>query len=267
MTLSNRIVSLLAGLIGISLLVPVFALAQTGLGSDQIRSNATASSTIFQAKMDKAKEKAQKEIDRRIVSLNALITRVNAMTKVTDIVKQNLTTNTQNQIAALTALKAKIAADTDSDTLRTDIKSIAPSYRIFMLIIPQGHIVAAADREVTIINILAGIGAKLEARLQAAQTAGADITALTVVLNDMAAKLNSAQKHAEAALSGSATLTPDDGDKTKMASNEAALKAARKEIQAAQQDLVAARKDTETIIKALRTLNVGTSASTTTQTP
>lgn len=267
MTLSNRIVSLLAGLIGISLLVPVFALAQTGLGSDQIRPNATASSTISQARMDKAKEKAQQEIDRRISALNALNTRVGAMTKISTEFKQNLNTDVQSQISTFTALKAKIAADTELDTLKSDIRSIAVSYRIFMLVIPQGHIAAAADREVTIINILAGIGAKLEARLQAAQTAGADITALSATLSDMAAKVTSAQTHAQAAVTGSATLTPDNGDKTKMASNEAALKAARKEIQAAQQDLVAARKDAETIIKALRTLNVGTSASTTTQTP
>ena len=73
----------------------------------------------------------------------------------------HLNTNIQTQITALNALKAKIDADTDAAILKTDIQSIAQAYRIFMLIIPQGNIAAAADRQATIINALVGIGKKL----------------------------------------------------------------------------------------------------------
>ena len=275
MTTKKTLSSLILSLLGLSALVPVFVFAQ-GAGLDAAV-NATAqtpaggvkasgSVTISAERMAKAKTKADAEIDRRIAALNSLLARVNAMTKVTRELKQNLGTNTQTQITALTALKAKIDADTDGDTLKTDIQSIASSYRIYMLVIPQGRISAAADREATIINALTGIGLKLQARLQAAQAAGADVTALGAILTEYGKQIADAQTHAQAALSGSVVLTPDNGDKTKMAANEAALKQARTEIEAARKNIIEARKDAELIIKGLKTLKVGATSSTSVQT-
>lgn len=116
-------------------------------------------------------------------------------------------------------------------------------------------------------NILIGIGNKLQTRLQAAQNAGADITALGVALTDMGTKIDSANAHAQAAVTGTVNLTPDDGDKTKLQENEAALKKARTELTAAHADIVAARKDITTIINGLKNLKVNASASSTLQTP
>jgi hypothetical protein len=268
-----------AGALALSLLVPGFVFAETGVdaalgataqaqvGTTQVKAQVNASTTLSAAVMTRAKTKAGNEIDRRIKALTDLSTRVTGMTKVTAEFKQNLATNVQNQITALTNLKAKIEADTDGATLKTDIQTITQSYRVFALVIPQARIAAAADREATLINMLAGLGAKLQARLQTAQQAGADVTALATALTDMGNKLASAQTHAQAAITGSATLTPDNGDAAGMKANTDALQAARKEIEAAHQDLIAARKAADTILKGLKTLKVNTTASTTTQTP
>ena len=136
-----------------------------------------------------------------------------------------------------------------------------------MLVIPQGNIAAAADHEATIINALTELGLKVQARLQDAQKAGADVTALGNTLADFGKKLTDAQTHAQAAISGSAVLTPDQGDKTKMDANNAALKQARTDITTAQQDLIAAQKDLGTIISGLKKLKFPKTATTTTPTP
>jgi hypothetical protein len=111
--------------------------------------------------------------------------------------------------------------------------------------------------------MLVGLGTKLQARLQTAQQSGADVTELVKSLTAMGTTLGTAQTHAEAAITASGPLTPDQGDKTKMASNEAALKQAKLEIVAAQKDIAEARKQAEVIIKGLKKLKVGATASTT----
>jgi hypothetical protein len=261
-------------------LVPVLAFAQAGAavqtnaeaavttpaGGASLRAKVTTSSTAETTRAERAKEKAVKEIDRRIASLNAIVERISLMSKVTDLLKTNLKTNTQNQINALTALKVKIEADTDLATLKTDVKSITDAYRIYALVMPQARITAAADRMATIINMLVSVGTKLQARINAAKAGGADTTALEAAWADLGTKLGSAQEHAQAAVNLVMPLAPDQGDKTVMASNETILKLAQGEIKLGQADLVAARKDVAAIIKGLGSLKANTSATSSAQT-
>jgi len=266
--------------VGLSLFVPVLAFAQvdatvkTNAAANVTTTNAkvglratiTASSTAETTRAARAKEKAAQEIDRRIASLNALVARITAMSKVADTLKTNIKANVQAQIDGLNALKVKIEADTDLATLKTDVKSVNDSYRIYMLVMPQTRITAAADRMATIINMMFGVGTKLQARINSAKAAGADTAALEASLVDLGAKLSSAQTHATAAVNLIVALTPDNGDKTVMASNEAAIKNAQKELKAGHEDLEAGRKDITAIIKGLAALKVNATASTSVQT-
>jgi hypothetical protein len=164
-------------------------------------------------------------------------------------------------------LQAQIASDdaaNSTSSLKTDVKSITASYRIFALILPQGTIEAAADRVLAIVGTMTDLGTKFSARISAAQSAGNDVTAANVTLTDFNAKVSDATIQANAAASEVASLTPDNGNATVMASNTAALKDARSKIQAAQQDFVAARADATTIIKNLAKFKVSTSANVTT---
>ncbi|MDQ5955438.1 MAG: hypothetical protein QG621_441 [Patescibacteria group bacterium] len=217
-----------------------------------------------QAKLKTAIEKADKEIDRRVVVLTELNTRVQAMERVTPDFKNTLSANVQTQITALGQLKTKIDADTDLETLKSDVKAITDSYRIFALVLPQTRIAVAADREVTLIAMMNSLGTKLQARLQELQSQGKDVGPLLTALTDMSSKLKDAATQAQAAVSVTATLTPDAGDKAKMESNTTALKTGRSDIQAAQKDLVAARKDAKIIIDGLKALgaSVGSASST-----
>ncbi len=276
--------SVMAALLGLSLLVPALALADSGLDAavgtavsasagantgattGTTATNASASVTLSATVTARAKTKADTEITRRITALTALNTRVQAMTKVTAQFQANLAASIQTQITNLTTLKAKIDADTDGATLKADVQSVTGSYRVYALILPQARIAAAADREATIANMLAGLGSKLQARIQAAQTAGADITTIDAALVDMAAQIQTGQASAQAAVTATGTLTPDNGDKTLMAANNAALGTGRADIKTAQTDLTAARKDVDTILKGLHTIEASAAASSTVQT-
>lgn len=276
MTKFNYIVLRVALALGLITLVPVYALAQGAVvntaataSTSGISVNASATAAA-NAKLGtaeiKAKSKGDQEIDRRTASLTDLNTRIQAMQKVTDAFKQGISASINNEITTLASLKAKIDADADVPTLKLDIKSITGSYRVYALVLPQGRIAAAADREVVLVSMMSTLGSKLQARVQSAQQGGADVTALTASLTDMAAKLQDAQTKAEAAVTASASLTPDSGDATKMKANDSALAQARADLKASATDLAAARKDVATIAKGLSSAKPGATASTTTTT-
>ena len=158
----------------------------------------------------------------------------------------------QVQTTTLNTLREKIAGDTNIEVLRADVQSITKSYRIFALVIPQGHIIAAADRTIEIASALEDVGTKLGIRITEAQVEGNDVSALTALLNDFTAKIADAKMQAQVAIDGVAGLVPDLGDKAHMTANTEALKSARTNIQTAHADFVAAHKNAKMIIEKLK---------------
>lgn len=213
--------------------------------------------------LKRIKDRANQEIDRRIQGLNKLIARLQDMRRVSDSDKNALTATVQAQISALNALKLKINADTDSATLRTDVQSITKAYRIYALVIPQGHIMAMADRINTIADTLSLLESKLESRVAPAKTAGKDVTAMQTALADMKQKIADAKTQAQAAISEVSGLKPDLGDNAQLHANKQALADARKKVQAGNQDLKMARHDADTMVRTFRQLKLEEAASST----
>ncbi len=257
----SRTLALLAAAV---LVAPVLAFAQTPAATAAPTSTTTPAATTPIGKAgETAKSRAAQEISRRTDALNALNTRVQAMTRMSDSFKQALASNVQSQISLLAALKAKIDADTDLATLKTDVKTITDDYRIYRLVIPQGHISAMSDHIVNISLMLQALGTKLQARIQAAAAAGNDTTAATAALADLAKNIVAAQAQAKAAMDLILPLKPDEGDKATQQANDTALKAAHKDLQTAQQALVAVHKDIATIVQFLASAKTNANASST----
>jgi len=213
--------------------------------------SAKANATLS-ARITNIVNRANQEMVRRITALSALSARVNSMVRLSATDKSNLATSIQSQITAMGTLHAQIAADAaanNTSSLKTDVQSITSSYRIFVLVIPQGMIEAASDRVLTIVGTMNDLGTKFSTRIQAAATAGNNVTAAQASLTDFNAKVADANTQATAAASEVASLTPDNGNATMQASNTATLKDARSKILAAQQDFVTARADATAIIK------------------
>ena len=240
-TISSSVVaSLAAGAILLTAL-PAFA-ATTG-----VKASATVSLPTLIAKADTA-------ITARIADLNKLNARVQAMKNESGAEKANISTQVQTNITGLTTLKAKIDADTDVTVARTDAATIFSTFRIYALVVPQGDILAAADRVTTINGLMTTLGTKMQARITADQAAGKDVSALTSAMTDMNAKIADAGTQSQTAQSGVINLVPDQGNKTTEASNHAALLAARTNIKTSTADLKAARQDVKTILAGLKTL-------------
>jgi len=242
---------------------PVLA-AQVHLGVQASASTTKTAST--QERVTNAIQKADQEIARRISSLTDLGGKVDALTKVTDAEKSAVAALVSSEITNLNALKAKIDAETDLTVLKTDIKSIANEYRIYMLVIPVSRIQVAADKIDAVVSTYGALSGKLATRIAAAQSAGKDVTSLNASLSDMNAKTSDASTQASAAVSLVATLKPDNDDQSVMQSNQAAIKSARAKIQTALADLKAARQDAGTIVKGLAAMHPSASASSTVST-
>lgn len=252
--LNSALASLTIGAAVISLgALTAFAQSpEKAVGQMSSSTRAAARAAKIGAQLEKMAQRGEKEIDRRDNGLTKLSDRIQSMKKISDSDKSSLTATIESEISSLNALKLKIAADTDASTTRADLQSIAKSYRIFALIMPKAAIMAAADRSLELSDTMATVGTKLQTRIATAQSQGKDVAAVNTLLSDYNAKIADAKVQATAAVNEVSALVPDNGVKAVMDSNNAALKDARKKIQAAHADLVAARKDAEQITKALR---------------
>ncbi len=221
---------------------------------------ATRSANI-DSRITQIKERADQEIERRITALSKLKSRVGEARKVSDSVKQSMSSNVDVEISNLTSLKSRIDSDGDIETLRTDVKSITASYRIFALIIPQGRILAAADRINIIADQLKSVGVKLELRISQAKSEGKNVTSLENYLADFNSKLNDAKAKAAAASDEVSGLMPDNGDQAKFKANQDALKTARINLKEGTENLKAAREDARKIVKGLKDMGLSKNAS------
>ena len=222
--------------------------------------------TKIQIRITKGKERADEEVQRRIKILTELNTKVQGMKRVSDSTKASISSTVQAEVGNLSTLDAKIQADSDIETLKADVKSITTSYRIFMLVIPQGRISVAGDRIHTVADSETTFAGKLKTRIDEAAAQGNDVAALNASLSTMTGKIADANIQVDAAVALVANLTPDNGDKAKMDANNAAIKSARAKVKAGMEDLQAAHKAAKSIREGLKVF-ASASATTTVSTP
>jgi hypothetical protein len=238
---------------------------QVGNGSTtaetRAQARAEAKAQVLNTREDKARDRGTREIERRITILTDLNAKVQDMGKVSGAGKDAIAGMVQSQITALEALKTKIGSDA-STTLKADLQSITKDYRIFALVIPQGHITVAADKIHASAALMTTLSGKLSTRLTDAATAGKDVAKLQATLSGVATKIADANATADAAVALTADLKPDNGDQSVMASNKAALKAAREKIQAALKTLQGVRSDLHDVILGLKDLKLEGQATT-----
>lgn len=212
----------------------------------------TGADSTAETKIDRMKDKADQEIDRRIKSLNAFQERFQSAKKVSEATKSSLSATIQNQIQTLTQLQIKIENGTEIEAVRGDVQSISKTYHIYSLVIPQSAVAASADKILTIADSMAELSAKLESRISEAKSSGKDTASMETSLENMNSKIADAKTQAQNAINGITGLVPDGGDQAKKQSNLAALKDAKSKIQTARQDLVDARKNAKDIVQVLR---------------
>ena len=136
--------------------------------------------------------RANTEIDRRVANLDRLTAVVSAAHHLSDANRTALDKELSSTLQGLTNLKAKIAADTDVSTARTDTRLIVTGYRVYVLIDPKVHIVRAADATTDVVDRFTSLESKLQGGIDKAKSGGADVTAMQQSMDDLKAKVTAA---------------------------------------------------------------------------
>ena len=231
---------------------PSFVLAEdatnSASGRREIKNEARAKiSQASDQRVSDLKQRADKEITRRIEALTKLISRIDKIKKLTGSQKSDLKSKVLAEIDALNLLKAKIDADTDLATLKTDVKSIVSAYRVFLLFMPQIELIGAADRLSNITTNLSVISDKLQARINEAKLSGKDVTELNVLMSDLNSKIAEAKTLSQSVIDEVLPLTPQE-----YPGNKTIILDARSKIKTGKEDIRLAREDALKIIKQLK---------------
>lgn len=220
-------------IISLLIFLPQKAEASSTISQSKMINKAEKMQAKFEDRLENLKQRALKEIDRRISSLNSLLTRGANLKRLTNDQKNDLDKNIKSQIASLEELKTKIENATDPQTLRTDIKSITSSYRVYALYMPMTQIVIAGENIINITEKLDLIIKKIETRISNAKSQGQDATSIENQLTDIKNKQKEAANLAQTAINTVINLTPSGypGNKSSLQTARDSLQTARTNLQ------------------------------------
>jgi hypothetical protein len=209
--------------------------ANSAAGTNAAASRTPAAEPGSQRDVGTVKARAHAAIARRLETLTRLAARVRDNEYLSDAHRTALSDLIAAQTRGLTALDAKIQADTDFETLKADIKSIVTDYRVYLLTVPKVHLVIGADTELAAEAKLDEVAARLQTKIDAAEAAGKDITVAQGHLDAMKAKVGDVRAAASGVPDAVLALVPQDypGNKPALEAAQAALKTGRAAVQAA----------------------------------
>ena len=207
---------------------------------------ASADTPRQDAVLARLKTRGDAEIARRLTTLDQLSHVISDAKHISDGDKTTLTTIVVNDRSGLTTLKTKIDADTDVATARVDVQSIVTSFRVYVLLMPQVHLVRASDVGLDAVTRLDGLAARLQTRIDADRAAGKDVTRAQASVDDLKAQTKAAAGVLAPVPDQVTSLTPPQWPGA-----QSTLKSARESLRTARHDLQAARDDVRDALAAL----------------
>ncbi len=235
---------LASALVSISAIVG--SMGVTGIVNAQTGTSLTATQ---QQRLQTIISKGDQEITRRLTTLNTLMGKINAATRLTASDKAALSNEVNTTISGLTSLKTTLDAETTLTAARTDVQSIYTEYRVYALVAPKIGLIKVADDQQVVESKLAALAQKLQARITVLQQAGKDVSSLQASLNDMTGKTTAAQAISSQIQSKVINLQPTDYN-----SDHALLSGDRDQLKTAHDDNQAAYSDAKTIVASLKTM-------------
>jgi Zn-dependent M32 family carboxypeptidase len=125
----------------------------------------------------------------RITSLNTLLARVQNDNRLSESEKTSLTTEIKNDITGLTNLKAKIDADTDVETARTDAKQIVTNYYIYTVFEPKMRLLITLNNLQTVTKNTQLLVPEIQKLVATYKTQGKDVSQLETLLANVSTQL------------------------------------------------------------------------------
>jgi hypothetical protein len=132
------------------------------------------------------------EIGRRQKALAGLVSAVNGSKALTASDRAALAAELGAESSGLASLRAKIDGQTSIPALRLEVVQIASSYRLYLLVAPQVHLVDAADGVLALRPSLTQTATVLAARIATAQANGAAVATAQAGLDSMNSEISAA---------------------------------------------------------------------------
>ena len=132
------------------------------------------------------------EIGRRLTTLGTLAGKVSGSKALTSSDAAALSSEISSTVSGLNALKTTIDGETAIAALKADVAKIATQFRVYLVVVPQVHLVSAADGVLATQAKFAQINTNLSARIAKAKAAGKDVTAAQADLDAMNSQVSTA---------------------------------------------------------------------------
>jgi hypothetical protein len=164
---------------------------QTRVQNQEIRIENQASKSANKSanELQNIISKADTLIVNRLDSLNTLLNRVQNDTRLTASEKSSQTAEIQQDVSSLTALKAKIDADTDVATARTDAKSIITNYYIYAVFEPKVRLLITLNNLLTTTGYIQALVPQLQNLINTLKAQGKDTSQIQPLLDDISSQL------------------------------------------------------------------------------
>jgi hypothetical protein len=217
--------------------------------SPSVSPSASPSIAVNAQHLVNLKTRGAAEINRRVMSLGAALTAINANTKLAATDKSALAAQVQTESTALKALSTKLAADSTVTAALADVQSIISEYRVYALLLPKVRLVASADRFAVVESKLTTFAATLQVQVTAQKAAGKNVTTIQQQLTDMTTQTAAATAKSTSVVAPLLALQSTDYN-----TDHTVLTTYRATLATALTQLTAARNDAQTIVKALDAL-------------
>ena len=192
------------------------------------------------------------QIGRRETTLDRLLGRVATSKVLTAGHASTLTAELAAAKSGLAGLKVTLKSDTTVAQLRVDIRKISADFRVYRLIVPQVRLINLTDGGLAAVVRFGTLESKLQARINAASSAGKDVSGAQADLDSMHQQVAAAQTVLasidENQLLSLTAANWNDGTAKPI------LMAARTSLKSTHQDLRTARADARKCVKALKAL-------------
>ncbi len=128
-------------------------------------------------------------IMNRLDSLNKLLSRIQTDTRLSTSEKNSLISDIQKNISGLTALKAKVDADTTVAAARADAKLIITNYYIYTVFEPKVRLLVTLNNLQTVALNVQALVPQLQNLINTLKSQGKDVSQLQPLLDDISSQV------------------------------------------------------------------------------
>ena len=165
-----------------------------------------ADTTVEATRLSQLQTEYISESDRRLKNLNIALTLSSKLTSAQKTQSQKVI---NDEITALTGLKAKSAAETTKENFLADRDALNAEYTDYLMSITQVHLLVWANSQTVLEEKVNVLGGKFQERLNDASNSGESIATAQTQLNDYQSNKTTAKNTTAKALKATAELRPD----------------------------------------------------------